>query len=379
MHPTSADRIADIDAAWRPLNHDATLFATPEWLECNEPATGVQYHLFPALGGGIVVRRLQSTTFPGDNPLHCLLSEPLDAAADPADLARAGELRAALETLRPQLYPIATCGLPGGYLPGVVGKPAPDGYATALDELAQVGRQWQSPMTAVAHVPEDHPIIPALRERGYIGVPGLAQTILDVPPGSFDDYIARLPRSHRRISVRREWRAFTESGLKLREIDLADFSPEHAALHARQLRKYGHDISDQWLVNLIKRSAHYLGRWSSFVVAERDGHPEAFVICYEYGGQLHPKMSGFSAFADTCFGYFGLVYYDLVTRAQDRGVPEIVYGPGAYPAKLTRGCRLAPRTTFVRPVDPSLTPAMQELATIVGRSASWPTHQRGYQ
>lgn len=374
--PIRAERIAELQRPWRSINRDGTLFATPEWLECNESGArgGVQYRFFPGSEAGMVIRRLEMTTFPGDNPLHCLLTERLDPAAEADVLERAQALRAELEPLRSRLYPIATCGLPGGYLPGIIGPAEPEGYAGPLAELGTVGREWQCPLTAVAHVPDDHPMVPALRRHGYIGVPGLPQTIFDVRQESFDDYVARLPGSHRR-KVKREWRVFHENDLTLRELDLAEFGPEHAALHARQLRKYGHHISDQWLIDLVRRSAEYLGQWATLIVAERHSRPEAFVLCYEYGGQLHPKMSGFSPHAETCYGYFVLGYYKLMLKAQQRGVREIVYGPGSYPAKIARGCRLASRTTFLRPVDESLAPSIRELATIVQRASSWRIQQ----
>ncbi|MDH6113592.1 hypothetical protein P3T36_005245 [Kitasatospora sp. MAP12-15] len=369
MRLRSAGLITEIAQEWRESVRPDSLYSTPEWLECNESGrpNDIRYTVALTEPGGMVVHRTVAGGFPGGDPLYFLLRQELGHHPDAALLGQATDLR---ERLGPRIldggYPMAVSALPGGYLPGLTGAIGDAGTAVFLDSLEATAKEWECPSTVMLHVPDGNSLPAALEERGYIGVVGVAQAVLRLHGNDFSDYLDTFDnrRRVRQARVLQERRAFAASGLTLRVAELGEFGAGHAALHSRQLRKYGHDVSDEWLVELIRRSAHYLGRWAHLLVAERDGSLEAFTLCYEYNGELHFKMSGFSEYAEQNFGYFNLAYYELVEQALSRQVGQLVYGPLSYEAKVGRGCALHPRTSYLR-VPPAYRSDLAELARIV--------------
>ncbi|MER8113809.1 GNAT family N-acetyltransferase [Streptomyces sp. NPDC094031] len=359
--------IADLAPLWSAATErTASLFCTPQWLECNEPADtgGLHYAVTDDMEGALAVRRLEAGGFPANDPLAFLGVEP---PAEPADRHRASILGVAVRPHLPDLAPVAAATLPGAYAAGIVAPDAPPVISALLDELDETAQRWGCPTRAVMHVPASARLLrETLESRGYAGVTSLAQTSLPVPAGSFEDYLARLS-SKRRTAVRRERRVFAGSDMTVRRADIGEFSTEHALLHVKQLRRYGHDFSAQQLVELVRRSARFFGDWAVFLVAERGPRVEAFSLSYVLGGQLHPKMSGFSGYADEHFAYFNVIYYELIEVAQELGVRELVFGPGTYDAKVHRGCVLDPRTTYVRATHPAVAPMVVELAAIADR------------
>ena len=158
--------------------------------------------------------------------------------------------------------------------------------------------------------------------------------------------------------------------MRVRLDEIGSRGAEMAALHAAQLQRYGyHHITAERLTGLMERIERHLAPWCRVLVAERDGALEAFALAYEYGGELHLKMTGFSAYAQEHFGYFAMSYYALVEYALHAGARSIVYGPLAYPAKALRGCTLSPRTSYLLVPD-HLRDRTEHLAALIDR------HQR---
>jgi hypothetical protein len=367
----STSSLSGLSDAWRKAARPLTLYATPEWLVCNEPGTDasvLRYVLDGDRPGSMVVRKVAGGGFLGGDPLWCLFHPGGTEGSTGGSVARVGvaEERSAdtpalagpdLSGLQDKVasatrhfFPLAAASLPGSYLPGLLGGAAVSDWEPFLAVLDETARDWSCPSTGVLNVPDEHPAQSLLVKNGYIAVPGFAHAVLTVRDASLDDYVARF-RNHGRVRkarVLRELRSFKESGLTVRETTLDAFDASHAALHLRQLRRYGHDVSADWLVDLMRRSAHHLGPWARMVVAERDGVPEAFTVCYSFEGEIHLKMSGFSEYAERHAGYFAMVFYELVAYAQRSGTRRIQYGPLTYEAKVGRGCTLEPRTNYLR-------------------------------
>ncbi|MFI6347181.1 GNAT family N-acetyltransferase [Streptomyces sp. NPDC050560] len=359
--------IAGLAPLWSAATRGApTLCATPRWLECNEPpnAGGLHYAVTADTRGALAVRRIDAGGFPANDPLAPFTA---DTPLEPADRQRAKALAAALRPYLPALTPTAAALLPGAYAPGVLAPEEPPVIAALLDELEATAERWRCPTSAVMHVPDTaHALRTALAARGYAGATTLAQTVLPLPGGTFDDYLAGLT-SKRRRNVRREARAFAASGMTVRRAGIDEFTSEHAELHVRQLRRYGHDATAAQMVDIVRRSARFFGDWAVFLVAERAGRPEGFSLSYAHSGELHPKMSGFSPYADRHFAYFALVYYEPVAAAQELGLRRLVLGPGTYDAKSHRGCRIEPRTSYVRVTHRAAAPLVADLAALADR------------
>ncbi|MEU6492240.1 GNAT family N-acetyltransferase [Streptomyces sp. NPDC046984] len=345
MRFATSNTLVGLTEAWQRAAQPASLYATAEWLTCNESGVSedsLRYVLDTSGPGATVVRKIQGGGFLGSDPLW-LLFHP-EGTETPA--VEQGDLATAVS----DLFPLAAAALPGSYLPGLLGGEAVKDWTPLLAALEETACDWSCPSTGVLNVPDGHPAVAALREYGYVPVPSFAQAVMTVKDQSLEDYVARFQRRGRvrRARVLREMRSFEQAGMKMLEVGLDDFDTTHAALHLRQLRRYGHDFSAEWLVELIQRSARYLGPWARMAVAERDGVPEAFTICYAHNSELHVKMSGFSEYAEMNSGYFYMIFYEVLAYAQRVGANRIEYGPLTYEAKVGRGCTLEPRTNFLK-------------------------------
>jgi len=351
MSVRSGRRIAEIADDWSATIPQSSVLTLPPWLATDDEGRDgeVCYLLTGAAGdgAGLVANPVEAGAFPTNDPIALLLSGELEPADDPQTLAGIEAARAELAGDLKACYPAAVSTLPGGYLPGLVGNLRPETVAMLLDRLAETAEQWRCPVVSVLHVPDGSPLTAELERRGYIGAAFLAQATLELTAADFDGYVAGLPK-RRRNKVRREQRAFAEAGLRVRLDEIGSRGLEMAALHAAQLQSYGyHHITAERLMGLMERIERHLAPWCRVLVAERDGALEAFALSYEYGGELHLKMTGFSAYAQEHFGYFAMSYYALIEFALRTGARSIVYGPLAYPAKVVRGCRLSPRTSYV--------------------------------
>ncbi len=364
-----ASRIAELAGPWRAALPHPTILTTPEWLATDDEGRRdeVRYVLREDAGAaaGLVAQRVAAGSFPTGDPIALLLTGELDPEADPDAHAEIAARRERLAGRLDACHPAATATLPGGYLPGLVGERRPDAMAALLDELDAAARDWGCPVTSVPHVPDGDPLAALLAERGYVGAATLAQAELDVAWPDFDGYVATLPK-RRRNKVRRERREFAAAGMAVREDALGTRGPELAELHAGQLRRYGHAITAEFLRGLVERIERHLAPWCRLLVAERDGELEAFALCYAHGGELHVKMTGFSAAAQEHFGYFAMTYYEVVELALRHGLRTVVFGPLSYRAKVVRGARLAPRSTYLK-VPPELRAEVADLAVLVDR------------
>jgi hypothetical protein len=371
MNPRSADRILDLADDWRRLLAHPTILTTPEWLATDDEgrtATG-RYVVRDGPGepGGLIAQCLPAGAFPTNDPLALLLSSELEEGGDPALRAEIEQRRKDLAGPLGEAYPAAISVLPGGYLPGLVGARTPATVDALLSDLDELGTGWQCPVSAVLHVADDDPLGSMLADRGWIGVAALAQAEMGLGSATFEEHVTALPK-RRRNKVRRERREFAAAGLVVREDTIGARKAEMARLHAEQLQSYGHhQVTAERLQGLLDRIERHLSPWCRILVAEREGALEAFTLSYEYGGELHLKMTGFSAYAKEHFGYFAMCYYELVADALSRGgVHTVVYGPLAYPAKVVRGCRLAPRSTYLR-VPAAVREPVAELAARLDR------------
>ncbi|MEU2611437.1 GNAT family N-acetyltransferase [Micromonospora sp. NPDC007271] len=363
-------RIADLADDWaRTITHDSVL-TLPEWLATDdEGRDGETRYLLSGengQGAGLVANPIAAGTFPTNDPVALLLSSELEPGGEAGLVARIGDLRATLADDLASCYPVAVSTLPGGYLPGLVGDLRPENVRLLLDGLQKAASDWGCEAVSVLHVPDGSPLTGELRRRGFVGAAFLAQAQLDLTAKDFDEYLAGLPK-RRRNKIRRERREFAEAGFTVRLDDIGRRSREMAELHAAQLQSYGyHQVTAERLQGLMDRIERHLAPWCRILVAERDGELEAFALAYEYAGELHLKMTGFSASAQEHFGYFAMSYYALIEYALQAGVHTIVYGPLTYHAKVVRGCALSPRSSYLLVPEP-LRERVAQLAELIDR------------
>lgn len=364
----SADTIHDIAGPWRSTAR--TLYEAPGWLATSEGAGNTRYLIVePATGQagplGLVMQRLDGSGWPMADPVALLSG----AGSFEGDFT--AEERAALTEARghlpdpASLYPVTTCLLPGGYTTGIVGRAGQStaSLSAALDAFEAQATAWGAETVAAMHVPDDDTALTALlTRRGYVPFTAVADCVLPLPFTSFPDYLASLPPTRRR-KVRREMRSFQAAGYQVRLVGLDDVGPDHVQLHVDHMTRYGHSLTADKIAALLARIRDHLAPFTRVLEARNGDRLAGFVLFYEDDTSLYPKMLGFlPQTADKAFIYFNLGYYELISYAVARGIPQLVLGPESYEAKALRGARPAYRTTYVRP-----SPAVRDAVTLVAR------------
>lgn len=363
--------VADLEEEWSALPQ--TLYTSIGWLRtCEGPDTRQDYAVLREdrqVRAGLVAYTHGPEAWIFNDPVALLVRDAVDLSTHtaPEQAAEVARLRA---DLAPEdAYPATVSVLPGGYLPGLVRAPGTGhGVVTALlDGLDDIARRRAARTTAVMHVPEDDvPLRAALTARGFVAFRVAGDCLLHTPWSDFAGYLATLP-SKRRISVRREIAVFRDAGNRLTIEAMSALDAEHARLHAGHMRRYGHSLDEAGALSRI-RSIQENNDGMGFVLEARDDRRNlvGFVLVYEMGGCLYPKMIGIRDGQPTHYAYFNLVYYGLLRYAVENGLRAIVYGPEAYDAKAYRGCTLEPRISYVRVPGPWRDPAAR-LAPLLDR------------
>lgn len=348
------------------------LYSLPNWLRTAEGREGERH--YAVLDGdsgpqaGLVAYETGPAGWYFNNPV-ALLCHPLEAL-DPHFTAAERET---LDRCRPQLaaaeerlYPALVSVLPSGYRPGLIrSREAGDSaVGELLEVLERLAADGGMATAAVMHVPEDDEALrTCLTERGYVPFVSAGDCILHTPWSDFEGYVASLrrPLPNR---VRREVRTFEEAGGVLREVTMEALGEAHARLHMGHQRRHGHDVALERSTDLIHSiQVNRTGR-GRVLEAWRGGTLVGFMVAYEFGTELHPKMIGMAEGEEKCFTYFNLCYYGMVRIAVASGLETIVYGPAAYAAKANRGCRLEKRISHVL-APPDLRQAVSAVAEAI--------------
>lgn len=359
----SAAAVGDLADRWSTLA--TSLYSSADWLATSEsPAITRRYLVLsrPDRGGNgggdpVALVATSRTDGPGGwifaDPIALLLGLP--GAPEQSFAAQTAKRLASLRReLRPDdLYPATLCALSSGYLPGIVTSPgalAAD-VAAALTEVENLAADWGAKTTAVLYVPERDQILRAtVADRGYLSFTPLAECVLRVTGWScFDDYTESL-RSARRNNVRREIAAFTASGATFREVGVDALGREHAQLHIEHMRQYGHELAVDRVISLFGMINELFADSVRIVEMRQSSDLLGFLMIYDDGGWLYPKMIGLcQAALRPPYAYFNLGYYQTIRFAIRLRRVGIVFGPEAYEVKALRGIRAEPRTIFIKP------------------------------
>jgi hypothetical protein len=281
-----------------------------------------------------------------------------------AELARWARLRERAAVLG--AAPTATIATTGCCFPGIVWDAAlgaAEATRAVREVIAQVialARRASAAVVAVANVPDDAAFAPlgtALAELGLIRAASAPDTELAVPAGGLDAYLAAMTtaiRRERRDFLRAVDRVVVEDGSRLR-------APDLVPLLTAQRGKYGHGDGEAAFRDRLTRVSS-LGDAVRVVVAEASGRAVGFTALVRDPDtrRLVPRL--FACAPDHAFAYFNLGYYEPVRLAAACGLSAIALGTTAYRAKLSRGARLRPRSTWLAPLDDGLRGLLAEAA-----------------
>lgn len=222
-----------------------------------------------------------------------------------------------------------------------------------LDEIESCAEARGCAIAVRSAIADDDAVLASvLTDRGYAATVDAPTTRLAIQWQDLDGYVEHLRRHSRSAArtVRYEINHNERSGVAIRRLP-----PEEA--HARAL-------------DALARS-HYKGKngveppyGPEFLPRLLAGLPEDFLVFEARRGEQVLGMiglvrSGTVAWAAWVglvdqdqrrdFTYFNLCFYHVAARAASLGIRRLLYGNGAYRAKLIRGCELVVHPVFYRP------------------------------
>ncbi|MFE9660190.1 GNAT family N-acetyltransferase [Streptomyces sp. NPDC005955] len=220
------------------------------------------------------------------------------------------------------------------------------------DLLAEVNR-WarQSGAVCTAVLYAAGPALAAAldAEQGWHRRSGTVRSVLDVPTGSFDDYLARLSKSGRQ-KVRWDLRDLLRAGVRTTLVDATGLGDTEVRLRMNLVAKYGGYSSLAVERSRLERLATLFPseRLRLFHSTTTGGDVVGFSLFISYGDQWHVFWCGFDyenpASRRT---YFDAMFYSPVRVAQTEEVRTIDYGLGYEKSKKWRGCHTTPRDMWV--------------------------------
>ncbi|MFF8288708.1 GNAT family N-acetyltransferase [Streptomyces sp. NPDC016309] len=355
---TAPARTLVVDRSLPPRWPDRTFLTSPAWLTMMGDRPPGTAHWFRLVQDGVTVAA--TTGYLIEDPhcyeafnIHDLLFRDPPVFPDQHRTAVPPPARA-------DLFPFLAIVQPG-YDAEVVtaGEPAAEAVRDLLDAVVRWARDAGAVCAAVLYAAG--PVLPAVlrADPGWHHVPGTVRSLLDVPPGTFDDYVAGLTKTSRQ-KVRWDVRDLARAGVRTAPAEAAGLGGTELRLRLRLVGKYGGYSTED-----IERSR--LERLTSLFPADRlrlfhsttaDGDVVGFSLFIGHGEQWHVFWCGFDyenpASRRT---YFDAMFYAPVRAAQREGVRLVDYGLGFERSKKWRGCRGAARDIWVRDLkgSPALT------------------------
>lgn len=286
------------------------------------------------------------------NPPKLILNEEAilesTRCLDSVEADRLMNLATRLQYRSRSLYPALVCAAPFGYVssicywPGLTREQRAEVACRLVQAFDQLAAEQSARTRAFLYVPGwgDSPLQDALLEAGYYKATVAFDCVLRVKWRSFDEYLKQQNSKHR-SKIRREMRAFKEHGLRVEIQDGASLMQGLAILHANVHRKYGHEISLDYVNWGYAQFMRFLGPCVRVFSARKDHGMIGFALFFEEHGTYYCKQVGFDYTRlqkDYC--YFNVMFYEPIREAISRQITAIYYGPGSYETKMERGCDL---------------------------------------
>ncbi|MEU2060960.1 GNAT family N-acetyltransferase [Streptomyces sp. NPDC013455] len=336
---------------------DRTFLTSPAWLKMMGDRPPGRGHFFRLVQDGVTVAA--TTGYLIEDPdcyesfnIHDLLWRDPPVFPDQGRPPARGPERAAC-------FPFLAIVQPG-YDCDVVtpGQPGEEAVRGLLAEVTRWARRAGAVCAAVLYAAGT--ALPAAldAEATWHRRRGTVRSVLDVPAGGFDDYVAGLRKTSRQ-KVRWDLRDLAGAGVRTTRADAAGLGATEVRLRMNLVAKYGgyssRDVEWSRLDRLV--ALFPADRLRLFRCATADGDIVAFSLFIVYGDQWHVFWCGFDytnpASRRT---YFDVMFYAPVRAAQTEGVRVIDYGLGYEQSKKWRGCHGAQRDIWVTDLGGGLTP-----------------------
>ncbi|MFF4325577.1 GNAT family N-acetyltransferase [Streptomyces sp. NPDC001591] len=318
--------IRDVPAeAWDALAARAGLYLSHQWLAAQQPDPTAQVRYALVHDDGRLIAAA---------PLYVVDTEP-------NDLYRVHELL-------PDRVPARTllAGARRGYLNAPLLHPhlSPGRRREALNQLVAAAGSL-----AAAHQAQpwwlyvtDEAAAELAEACGTKAAPLNLDARIPLPGHTFDDYLAGLP-SRRRVTIRRERRAFAEAGYELRTLRLSECADAAGALAARLQARHGHPADPAFMAGLLREQAEGMADTGVVLAAYAGGRMVAFSLFYRYADTVWVRSTGYDyAHLRAAHEYFNLAYYLPIAYAYAHGATALHLGMESLRAKTLRGAVTTP-------------------------------------
>jgi hypothetical protein len=257
-----------------------------------------------------------------------------------------------------------------------LGRSAAAGYlAELIGDATRAGDPaWWWPYLST---PDAELVLAAATRLGGTERPGVhlldADCVIDVAGTRIEDHIAALPTRQRRTNFRREDRRFTDSGLTIRLISLAEYWPRLGPLLAAVQHRYGHRQPANQLSARLRSQGEYLASRAVVFGCFDANLLVGFSLAYRWGDELVLRVVGFDY--DRLPGadeYAQVTVHAPLRYCYRHGLRRLQLGTGSYAAKCRRGASVRPLwavTSLSGPDSAALTTAARRL------TASMPAHE----
>lgn len=215
--------------------------------------------------------------------------------------------------------------------------------AELVREVRAIGTS-QADATSCVAMFLDTPSARAAERAGVDAVPVLLEpdAWIEVPEGGWDAWIASFP-SKRRVSVRREVRAFEEAGFTVSHLPLSECWELLPDLTVPAAAKYGASTERERFVKAFSTYVETTGEAARVALCSRRGEPVGFCIYYVCQDSVFLRWAAFDyARLAKAAEYFNVVYYSQIKLAQSLGVRWLHAGKKTLDAKVNRGAELRP-------------------------------------
>lgn len=169
-----------------------------------------------------------------------------------------------------------------------------------------------------------------------------AESIVQPTGGGIEGYLADRT-SKQRAKIRREMRAFDDTGWSVRAAPMTECLDVVSRLASNVERRYGHETPDVLLKRLLRREAtHVGGQELTLICEDLDGVPVACTVNYCWRDTMYSRVVGLDyERLGRSFAYFNVLLYRCIEAAAERGLNRLSLGQATAP-KVERGAELRP-------------------------------------
>lgn len=240
---------------------------------------------------------------------------------------------------------------------GDLGDPA---VSQLLATAAQTGLDGGASFVLVQNfTATDGPAGRTLAELGFAAVPIPATAVVDLPYGSFEDYLAAMRAQYRRRAqktLKRSERLTVEHHEQFE--DLAD---ELARLW-RAIYERAREVRREILTPDFFRGASAVPETSVLLLRRPDGTIASFALLLDERPWLSFDQCGFEADAGRGEGAYFRLLYELVRHAIEHGYEQLDLGITTLAPKLDVGAVPVPLFAWLKHRNPVVQAAMRALA-----------------